>query len=309
MRYNITCTKSIRKEKIKKLDGYDGDGMLTAEREMDLIAKWQILKDEKALSELVMAFHPYMMAYVQKMSLYGISADDLYSEAIVGLMQALEKFEIHRGNRFATYLRWKVKASVGQHVLDNWSLVKIGSSNAHKKLFFSVRTLHDKISKSAANISHESMCEQIAKHLDVTPADVDYVLARMSNPVTSVDIPDSDYSATEDSILDEARGIDRVLDSDLVVARMSKDFVVSRLKEALCILDEREYLIITNRIFCDSENERTLEDIGRELGITRERVRQIQEGALLKMREYLREEGQGTFDSIDEDLILATKAA
>lgn len=303
----IPYSRAIRRRRLEDLEGYDNDGMLTAEREIELISKWQKEGDKAALDELVVAYHPFLMRYVQKQNAFSMSQDDLYAEAVVGMMKALEKFEIERGNRFSTYLRWRLKASVGQFILDNYSIVKVGASNIHKKLFFSVKQLHDEFTKTNSHLNEVEVVKLIAQHLEINEAQVDYVLNRMSFNTTAT-TDDNEFNEADAGLLDEAYGIERVSNADEVVARLSSSFVTSRLKDALCILDEREYFIITRRVFCEQSTERTLEDIGNELGITRERVRQIQESALLKMRQYLQQDDDGTFANLDDDLIRSARA-
>lgn len=307
----IPFSKSQRAEAITSLKGYNKDGMLIHEREIELIKAWQEREDHAALTELIQAYHPLIKGYVNKMHLYGLPHEDLYSEAVVGLIKSLKKFEVERGHRFATYVRWWIKASVGQYILDNWSMVRIGTTNAHRRLFFSVRTLYDQISKESSSLSAQAICETIATKTNIPYRDVHYVVGRMSSPVVSIEAESTKHEARSDhsSFLDDAMGVETDLPSDGVVASMSRGFVLSKLKEALCILDHREHLIILSRVFCEEEAEQTLEEIGRRLGVTRERVRQIQEGALRKMREYLQDEGKGSFDAFDRDLLLTTREA
>ena len=204
---------------------------------------------------------------------YGLPVSDLISEGNVGLMRAVKKFEPDRGFRLATYAMWWIKAAINEYVLNSWSLVKVGTVAAQKKLFFNLRKLKAKLGLyEEGDIPYEA-AETIAKRLDVTTKDVIDMNRRLSRSDASLNqmvVEDGDVER-QDLLVDNTPDQETVLGE-----RENRVLGTKLLKDALSGLTPRERRIIEERRLAESP--RTLEEIGAEYGISRERVRQIVSG-------------------------------
>jgi RNA polymerase sigma-32 factor len=210
---------------------------------------------------------------------YGLPVSDLISEGNVGLMRAVKKFDPDRGFRLSTYAMWWIKAAINEHVLNSWSLVKLGTVAAQKKLFFNLRKLKAKLNiYEDGDLSIEA-ADTIAERLDVKTSEVHDMNRRLSRSDSSLNVP-----VGEDGDLER---IDLLmsgsLDQESVMAEEEERTVAhSLLTKGLSTLNERERRIIEERRL--SEDPRTLEDLGIEYGISRERVRQIENRAFEKLQ-------------------------
>ncbi len=210
---------------------------------------------------------------------YGLPVSDLISEGNVGLMRAVKKFEPDRGFRLATYAMWWIKAAINEYVLNSWSLVKVGTVAAQKKLFFNLRKLKAKLGLyEEGDIPYEA-AETIAKRLDVTTKDVIDMNRRLSRSDASLNqmvVEDGDVER-QDLLVDNTPDQETVLGE-----RENRVLGTKLLKDALSGLTPRERRIIEERRLAESP--RTLEEIGAEYGISRERVRQIENRAFTKLQ-------------------------
>lgn len=260
--------------------------MLDPETELALARAWRMHGDEKALHRLVNAYMRLAIAMAARYRRYGVPMPDLIQEAGVGLMKAAEKFDPDRGVRFSTYAVWWIKASIQDYVMRNWSLVRTGSTSSQKALFFNLRRVRAKLEREAgANgqvLDSPRLKEMIAEELGVPLRDVEMMDARLSGSDFSLNAQQAGEDGREwlETIEDEAPQADETVSRSTDIAR-----VRGWLAEAMATLSPRERMIIVERKLQDEP--RTLESLGRELGLSKERVRQLEAQALTKLRKRL----------------------
>ncbi|MWD29127.1 RNA polymerase factor sigma-32 [Aquicoccus sp. SCR17] len=264
--------------------------MLDAETELQLAYAWRDHRDEAALHRLITAYMRLAISMAAKFKRYGAPMNDLIQEAGLGLMKAADKFDPDRGVRFSTYAVWWIKASVQDYVMRNWSMVRTGSTSSQKSLFFNMRRVQARLEREAMQrgeqLDKHQMLQLISTEIGVPLQDVEMMEGRLSG---------SDYSlnATQ-SVDDEGREwIEALEDESLQAAELVADgHDTERLRQwlvnALGSLNERERFIVRERKL--REESRTLESLGNELGLSKERVRQLEAAAFTKMRRHL--EGQ-----------------
>jgi len=218
---------------------------------------------------------------------YGAPMNDLIQEASVGLMKAADKFDPDRGVRFSTYAVWWIKASIQDHVMRNWSMVRTGSTSSQKSLFFNMRRVQARIEREAAKdgvtLERHVLHEMIASEVGVPAHDVEMMDGRLSG---------SDFSlnATQSSEDEGREWIDALEDdgpqsSETVENAHDNATLRQWLLTALSDLNDRERFIVKERKMRDEP--RTLESLGTELGLSKERVRQLEAAAFGKMRRSL----------------------
>ena len=266
--------------------------LLDAETELALAYAWRDQRDEEALHRLITAYMRLAISMASKFKRYGAPMNDLIQEASVGLMKAADKFDPDRGVRFSTYAVWGIKASIQDHVMRNWSMVRTGSTSSQKSLFFNLRRVQARLEREAAaegrTLDRQEMRESIAIEVGVPLHDVEMMEGRLSG---------SDFSlnATQ-SAEDEGREwIDALEDdspqaAETVANSHDNDTLRQWLLTALSDLNDREQFIVRERKLRDAP--RTLESLGTELGLSKERVRQLEAAAFGKMRKSL--ESQST---------------
>ncbi|MGQ9372104.1 RNA polymerase factor sigma-32 [Azospirillum sp. ST 5-10] len=251
---------------------------LTAEEERDLAARWHHGRDAKALDRLVGSHLRLAFKIAKGFQGYGLPLADLVAEANLGLMTAAQKFDSDKGFRFATYATWWIRASVQEYVLHNWSLVKIGTTAAQKKLFFSLRRLKAELRElDNGDLTPEAVAT-IATELDVPEAEVVSMNRRLGND-RSLNVALSADSEMEwqDLLADEEQNQERTL-ADAEERSQRLDF----LKLGLNALDDRERQILVARRLRDEPE--TLEELSQKLKVSRERVRQLEVRAFEKVR-------------------------
>ena len=253
--------------------------LLSRERELELAYKWRDEKDEKALHELVLAYMRLVISTAAKFRNYGLPVADLVQEGTVGLMQAAERFEPEREVRFSTYASWWVRSAMQDFILRNWSVVRTGTTAAQKALFFNFRRLRARIHDSGSGQLDEAGRNHIAKELSVNVTDVVAMEMRLSGSDQSLNarISPNGEDEWQDFLADETPSPEEVV----TLAHDNKTRSVW-LANALAELTDREQVIIKERRLRDDG--RTLEELGRKLGISKERVRQIEHRALEKLK-------------------------
>ncbi|NNU78885.1 RNA polymerase factor sigma-32 [Halovulum dunhuangense] len=279
MNYDSTGIRSVARQAMAA-------EMLDAETELELARAWRDHGDEKALHRLVNAYMRLAVSMAAKYRRYGAPMPDLVQEAGVGLMKAAEKFDPDRGVRFSTYAVWWIKASIQDYVMRNWSMVRTGSTSSQKALFFNLRRVRAKFEREAGAagemLDSQQLREKIAIEVGVPLRDVEMMDARLSGSDFSLNAQQAGEDGREwvETLEDEAP------QADFTVER-ERDMEKARgwLKDAMQSLNQRERMIIIERKLRDEP--RTLESLGTELGLSKERIRQLEAQALRKMRKRL----------------------
>ncbi len=257
--------------------------MLAPEEEYMLAKRWREHEDPDAARRLVTSHLRLVAKIAMGYRGYGLPLSELISEGNVGMMQAVKRFDPDRGFRLATYAMWWIRASIQEYILHSWSLVKIGTTAAQKKLFFNLRRLKGQLQAiDEGDLSPENV-RKIAQDLDVTEADVVSMNRRLASPDHSLNAPirgDSD-GEWQDWLVDEADDQETTL-GDRQELGLRRDL----LRAAMAHLTERERDILTERRLRDEPT--TLEDLSQRYGISRERVRQIEVRGFDKLRRAIR---------------------
>ncbi len=253
--------------------------MLEAEREADLARRYRDTGDEAALDELVQSHLRLVVKIAMGYRGYGLPVGELIAEGNIGMMQAVARFDPEKGFRLSTYAMWWIRASVQEYILHSWSLVKMGTTAAQKKLFFNLRKMKSRMQEySEGDLSDEAVAE-IARQLRVTEDEVTSMNRRLSGPDQSLHAPigmegDGDW-------LDWLED-DRENQEQLVISADETGYRRDLLREALDVLNDRERDIIVSRRL--DEAPKTLEDLSLVYGVSRERIRQIEVHAFDKLQ-------------------------
>ena len=264
--------------------------LLDAETELALAYAWRDHRDEKALHRLITAYMRLAISMASKFKRYGAPMNDLIQEASLGLMKAADKFDPDRGVRFSTYAVWWIKASIQDHVMRNWSMVRTGSTSSQKSLFFNMRRVQARLEREAMArgevLDRHEMRKKISTEVGVPLHDVEMMEGRLSGSDFSLNATQS----TEDEGREWIDALEDEGDQAAETVENSHDTETLRqwLLTALTSLNDREQFIVRERKLRDEP--RTLESLGTELGLSKERVRQLEAAAFGKMRKSL--EGQ-----------------
>lgn len=252
---------------------------LTQSQEEQLIENWQEFYKLKDSQELLLAFKPLVLNVVKKYSHYGILREDLVQEAWLGLCVALCKYDSNRGVRFSSYARWWVNASCQDYVMRNWSIVRVGTTTTHKKLFFQLRYLKRSLEKVDTLYFEPHIANTIANNLQISVREVQAMHDKLIQKDKYLDQKiHADYEATfTDMLADESELIDSIL-----INEEEQNSYIAMFKKFHEFLDVREMDILIKRRI--NEPTQTLEEISISYGITKERVRQIEKHAIRKLR-------------------------
>ncbi|CAA9253835.1 MAG: RNA polymerase sigma factor RpoH [uncultured Acetobacteraceae bacterium] len=257
--------------------------MLTPEEELRLSKSWKEQGDERAAHKLVTSHLRLVAKIAMGYRGYGLPVGELISEGNVGMMQAVKRFDPDRGFRLATYAMWWIRAAIQEYILHSWSLVKMGTTAAQKKLFFNLRRLKAQMSALDEGDLKSEQVEKIAKALQVPENDVISMNRRLASPDHSLNAPVRADSEGEwqDWLVDEGETQESELADreDLGNRRML-------LGEALKNLNERERHILIERRLKDEPT--TLEELSQQYNISRERVRQIEVRAFEKLQKSMK---------------------
>ena len=253
--------------------------ILTAEEEYMLAKRFKEHGDNKAAHKLVTSHLRLVAKIAMGYRGYGLPVTDLISEGNVGIMQAVKKFDPERGFRLATYAMWWIRAQIQEYVLHSWSLVKIGTTAAQKKLFFNLKKLKNQLeSIDEGNLSPENVRE-IAKRLNVKEAEVVSMENRLfsSDQSLNVQIGTEEKTEWQDIIKDDRKT------QDTIIENINEfDYRKNLLEKAMNVLNPREKQIIKLRKLI--EKPKKLEELSKHFEISRERVRQIEEKAMEKLQ-------------------------
>lgn len=258
--------------------------MLDANKEYMLAKRFQETGDLKAAHELTTSHLRLAAKVALSFRHYGLALSDLISEANIGLMQAIKKFDPDKGFRLATYAIWWIKASVSEFILKSWSLVKIGTVATQKRLFYNLHKIKSKLGLYDETALNEETANKISQMLGVSKKDVLEMEQRL-NGDSSLNACLSHDSATDrqDMLVDNTESVEERIGN-------SQDMLIKKklLVKALSTLSEREQEIVKKRFL--TEHPETLENLGTYFHISRERVRQIETKAFDKMSRYIKAE-------------------
>jgi RNA polymerase sigma-32 factor len=258
------------------------EDLLERQEELDLALAWRDHQDERALHRLVMAYSRLVVSVASKFRHYGLPIGDLIQEGNIGIMQAANRFDPDREVRFSTYSVWWIRASIQDYVLRNWSIVRTGTTSAHKSLFFKLRRLRARIGEADGGALTSDGREQIAESIGVSVNDVQHMEMRMSGADASLNamVGENSDNSIQDFLVDDRPNPEQS-------AMMATDAVTlsAWLKDALEDLSDRERLIIQRRRLEDEGS--TLEQLGFDFGVSKERIRQLEARAFTKIRDNL----------------------
>jgi len=266
---------SVYLDQIKKFP------MLDAEEEYMLAKNWKTTGNVKSAEKLVTSHLRLVAKIAMRYKGYGLPMNEIISEGNVGLMQAVKKFEPEKGFRLATYAMWWIKASIQEYILRSWSLVKIGTTTAQKKLFFNLKKLKNQIAPKNEGDLKKDEVEKIANTLDVSEDEVISMNRRLSGKEQSLNTPiGEDGDEWQDWV------VDKEMDQELKVAHQEElDQRKDLLQDSIKILNDREKEILYARRL--NENPSTLEDLSKKYKISRERIRQIENKAFEKLQKHM----------------------
>ena len=257
--------------------------LLEPEQEYMLAKRWKEHEDPDAARQLVTSHLRLVAKIAMGYRGYGLPVSELISEGNIGLMQGVKKFEADRGFRLATYAMWWIRASIQEFILRSWSLVKMGTTAAQKKLFFNLRRMKSKLDAfEDGDLSPENLAK-IAKDLGVTEDEVTSMNRRMAmggDTSLNVSMREDGEGQWQDWLVDDSPLQDKVV-ADAQEADVRHDLLM----EAMDDLNERERHILTERRLTDDP--KTLEELSQVYGVSRERVRQIEVRAFEKLQKVM----------------------
>ena len=265
-------------EKIKKFP------MLDSEEEYMLAKSWRERGNLKAAHKLVTSHLRLVAKIAMGYRGYGLGVSELVSEGNIGLMQAVKKFDPDKGFRLATYAIWWVKASIQEYVLRSWSLVKMGTTTAQKKLFFNLKKLKNQIAPTSEGDLQQKHVNEISKRLNVKKEEVVSMNRRLLGKDESLNVPinkeDEKGQEWEDWI------VDKNLDQELWLSQKQEmEKRKELMKDSIDVLNEREKEILNARRLSDEVV--TLDDLSKKYKISRERIRQIETKAFEKLQKAM----------------------
>ena len=256
--------------------------MLDAEEEYMLAKNWRENGNLKAAHKLVTSHLRLVAKIAMGYRGYGLPVNELISEGNLGLMQAVKKFDPEKGFRLATYAMWWIKAAIQEYVLRSWSLVKMGTTTAQKKLFFNLKKIKNQIAPGQDGDLKDEQVDEISKRLDVESYEVVNMNRRMMGQEKSLNAPikSGETDEWQDWLVDDN------LDQELIISQKQEyDDKKELLDSAMLILNEREKEIITARRL--TEEPETLEELSKKYKISRERIRQIETKAFEKLQKSM----------------------
>ena len=256
--------------------------MLSAEEEYMLAKSWKDRGDLKSAQKLITSHLRLVAKIAMGYRGYGLPVSEMVSEGNIGLMQAVKKFEPEKGFRLATYAIWWIKASIQEYILRSWSLVKMGTTAAQKKLFFNLKKVKNQISANNMGDLKPEHVNEISKRLNVKKEEVVSMNRRLSGKEKSLNDPIKDEDGTEwqDWIVDDKTDQELKLSQD-------QEFVEKKklMDNSMSILNPREKEILTARRL--SDDVATLEELSKKYKVSRERIRQIETRAFEKLQKAM----------------------
>ena len=253
--------------------------LLSQEEEFKLAVRYRKYNDIEAAHKLITSNLKFVVKVAFEYKSYGVKLADLVQEGNIGLMMAVKKFDPHKGYRFISYAIWWIRAYIQNFIIKTWSLVKIGTTQAQKKLFYKIGKVRKALESDREN---EKRYELLANDLDVAKEDIIEMEQRMSSRDLSLDAPfDEDHELTHLDLLQEGSPNQE----EALAQQQEKNIRERDVQNALKRLNEKEVYVIKNRIMSDTPL--TLQEIGTHLKLSRERVRQIESEALKKLKKEM----------------------
>ena len=255
--------------------------MLDAEEEYMLAKNWKKTGHVKSAEKLVTSHLRLVAKIAMGYKGYGLPLNEMISEGNVGLMQAVKKFEPDKGFRLATYAMWWIKAAIQEYILRSWSLVKIGTTTAQKKLFFNLKKIKNQIAPNTEGDLRNEDVKNIAERLDVSENEVVSMNRRLAGKEHSLNAPvGEDGDEWQDWVIDPD------MDQELKLAQQEEmEKRKDLLSDSIKILNDREKEILYSRRLTDSPS--TLEELSKKFKISRERIRQIENRSFEKLQKHM----------------------
>jgi len=258
--------------------------ILTVDEEQNLARRWRHEGDVEAAHKLVTSHLRLVAKIASGYRGYGLPLSDLIAEGNIGLMKAVKKFEPEKGFRLSTYAMWWIRASITEFVLRSWSMVRMGTLASQKKLFFSLSRIKQKLNLMSDGPLDDEQAEAVARALNVTAADVADMDRRLSAPDMSLNAPRQHDDGEGTDLITSL--VDTSPDPETLTAASEEQTIRNDLlKKALSTLPEREKHILSERHLRDDPP--TLEELGQDYGLSRERIRQLEARALDRVRKAM----------------------
>jgi len=262
---------------------------LDREAETTLCFAWTERGDRAAKEQLVRAHLRYVVAIALKYRRYGLPLSELIAEGNFGIVHALTKFDAARGNRFVTYAAYWIRAYILNHIIHSWSLVGVGSGALRSKMFFKLRRERVRIINLVGE--GERADEILAERFNMSREQIQGMVRRLEARDLSLDA-----KVFDDAVTTVVETLAAPSDDQEMVYSLGQDSVNARevVQVALQTLDRRERFIVEHRLMADAEDELSLAEIGRQLGVSRERARQLESRAKRKLRQRIVELSEST---------------
>ena len=253
--------------------------ILDKQEEFYHIENWRNNRESESLKVILNSYLRLAVSYARKYNSYGLPLDDLIHEGVLGIMHALEKFDISKDFRLSTYASWWIRASIQDYILKNWSVVKTGSTASQKALFFNLRKIKQQISDASSNFMGQKEINKVSEMLNVKNFEVQNMESRLSGGDVFLNQKiDNDSENDLMSLLEDNRANPEESFQDFNDGKIKKNYI----EKAILTLNERERTIIKLRKL--REKSITLDELGQMLKISKERVRQIETKALEKLK-------------------------
>ena len=253
--------------------------ILDKKEEFYHIENWRNNRESESLKVILNSYLRLAVSYARKNNSYGLPLDDLIHEGVLGIMHALEKFDISKDFRLSTYASWWIRASIQDYILKNWSVVKTGSTASQKALFFNLRKIKQQISDLSSDYMGQKEINKVSEMLNVKNFEVQNMESRLSGGDVFLNQKiDNDSENDLMNLLEDNRANPEESFQDFNDGKIKKDYI----EKAILTLNERERTIIKLRKL--REKSITLDELGQMLKISKERVRQIETKALEKLK-------------------------